>query len=448
MTEIYFCFDTEDFTQPLAWEASKQEAQLLEKHGIKGNFNVVGYLAREWMKNGRYDVPAALLKHNIGFHSLRHSYHPTICEYTDLESYDEARALLLKYENEGLGMVKAATGLDHFDFACPPGSSLSYVAMYEYAEMDMPVYLGSVFTFKDGKSTWMCNAVHTNYDYYLENLFIKGGIFDVTNYETKSFLDHIAGRKRVFLATHPTRAYFDDFWDIVNYNGSNKHEMYQWETPPRNSEADTAKFFAEFEKLILALKADDRFVIRDVKYLADKARKDMTSRVVTFDQLPEIKRQLQENFFFVTLPGVTLSLTDCFAAAAHFTASREPFKPGFVRGFLSSPVGVTAPVSLWADEVKALAASYKPDTFLKPCYAIHGKVVGPADLLFAMLDVAMGAESVTLTPRPQLPELTGDYKPLQKFNLRGKHWIHRPDFEDNYISNRLRLQSWTIRDEI
>ena len=40
MTEIYFCFDTEDFTQPLAWEASKQEAQLLEKHGIKGNFNV------------------------------------------------------------------------------------------------------------------------------------------------------------------------------------------------------------------------------------------------------------------------------------------------------------------------------------------------------------------------------------------------------------------------
>ena len=446
MTEVFFTFDTEDYTSPLAWDASVREANLLKKYGIKGNFNVVGYLAREWMRNKRYDVPETLKEHVISFHSLRHSYHPTICEYTDLENYNEAKQLFYEQEMQGMGMVKAATGVFNFPAACPPGMSLSYVAMYEYAEMGIPLYLGSAFRFEDGQSVWLCNGLHTNYDYYLENLFIEGHIYDVDRYEVKSFLDHIAGKKRVFLATHPTRAAHSDFWDLVNYKRENKHPMYQWDPAPVYEHGEGEVFFEKFEELIKALQADDRFVIRDTEWLAKKVTDQAAARVVTKDQLPEIKRQLNERFWAVRLPSGTFSIADCFAAAAHFCNSDEPFRPGKVRGFLSDPLGVTAPVKLTADEIRTLAAKYVPDVFLPTQYQIHGRAIGPADLLFAMLDTALGAEEVTLTPRAQMPELTGDYEELAKLHLN-RRWVHSLDFEDKYLSHRLRLQTWTLREE-
>ncbi|MBQ9543561.1 MAG: hypothetical protein IJV00_00375 [Clostridia bacterium] len=451
MTEIYFCFDTEDFTSPKAWDACVEEAELLRKYGVRGNFNVVGYLAREWIRNGRMDVPEALKHHDVGFHSLRHSYHPTICEYTDLENYEEAKKLLLEYECEGIGMVKAATGKQSFEFACPPGISTSYVAMYEYARMGIPLYIGSVFEFKDGRSVHFCNALHTNYDFYIENLFYEDRFFkwrgEKIPYDPKTFLDHIASMKRVILATHPTRAYHSTFWDLVNYNGENKHPMYEWEPTPLNPPETTKLFFDEFETLIRALQADGRFEIKHMDQLAAKVRAQNAARVIKKSDLASVRDQLREKFWQVRLESGTYSISDCFAAASHFCLSDEPFYPCPVRGFLETPLGASTPVTLTADEVRRLAAAFRPDAFLPSHYRAGAKGIGPADLLFAMLDVALGADSVSVIPRPQMPSLEGDYAILYRLNMKGKHWVHRPDFADDFITERLRLQSWTLRDE-
>ena len=259
MTEVFFTFDTEDYTSPLAWDASVREANLLKKYGIKGNFNVVGYLAREWMRNKRYDVPETLKEHVISFHSLRHSYHPTICEYTDLENYNEAKQRFYEQEMQGMGMVKAATGVFNFPAACPPGNSLSYVAMYGYAELDIPLYLGSVFRFKDGQSVWFCNGLHTNYDHAMESTFFR------EDYDLNDFLEKLAAKKRAFIYTHPTMSVHSNFWDLVNYKGGNLREMHRWDPAPRRTPEETEHFFAQMEKLIAALKNYPRFVIRDTE---------------------------------------------------------------------------------------------------------------------------------------------------------------------------------------
>ncbi len=451
MTEIYFCFDTEDYTNPKAWDACVEEAELLRKHGVKGNFNVVGYIAREWIRNKRFDVPEALSHHDVGFHSLRHSYHPTICEYTDLESYEEAKKLFLAQECEGMGMVKAATGKQSFEFACPPGISTSYVAMYEYARLGIPLYIGSVFAFRDGSSVHFCNGLHTNYDFYLENLFYEDRFFkwdgEKIPYDTKTFIDRLASMKRVILATHPTRAYHSTFWDLINYRGENKHPMYEWEPAPLNPPETTKLFFDEFEKLIVALKNDPRFTICDMDSLAARVRESNAKRVVTYADLPEIRRQLGERFWAVRLGSGTFSIADCFAAAAHFCSSKEDFRPGFVRGFLEAPLGAEKELVLSAAEVKKLAAAYVPDAFLPSHYRVGTRSFGPADLLFAMIDAALGAEEIKVTPRPQMPVLEGDYADLDRMNMRGRHWVHRPDFADNFITPRLKLQTWTLREE-
>ncbi len=68
-------------------------------------------------------------------------------------------------------------------------------------------------------------------------------------------------------------------------------------------------------------------------------------------------------------------------------------------------------------------------------------------MLFAMLDAATGAPAVVLEPREQMPELSGGYASLRDLHMSGDSWVHSPDFRDAYISDRLRLQSWTIREE-
>ena len=441
MTEVYFSFDTEDFTSNTASDAIRDEANILRAYGVRGNFNVVGYLARELVRNRRTDVLDALKAHTVSFHSLRHSYHPTINEYTDLEDYAAARAELDRQEHEGMGMVKAALGVDSFPAAVPPGDSLSYVAMYAYADWGIPLYLGSLFKTPDGAGVYYCNGLHISYDYGME------WVFRQPDYRLEDLLDRMAERRRAVVFTHPNRALYEVFWDMVNYNGENKHPMYEWEEPPRYPAADSARFYQRMCELLEALKADDRFRICSMEELRDRALADMDGRVVTRAQLPAIRAALARDFRWVTAP-VSLSVADAFFAARHFLLHPEAaeYRTEPVHGFLYEPEGVREPVTLSAAEIRALAQRCEPAAFLPPYFEAAGKRVGPADLLFGMLDAALGAETVTVVPRPQQCAYEAAYPELRDLRLKGS-WIHAPTFEDRYLSDRLRLQAWTIRPE-
>ena len=439
MTDIYFSFDTEDFTSSRSCDAVRDEANLLHEYGVRGNFNVVGYLAREFVRNRRTDVLDALKHHTISFHSLRHTYHPTICEYTDTESYEQARAEFERQEDMGMGMVMAACGVDSFPAAVPPGDSLSYAAMYGYADRNVPLYLGSLFYQEDGTGVYYCNGFHNQYDWALEEL-----LFD-PEFDAAELLDSIAGRRRFVLYHHPNMAVYREFWDKYNYNGENQHPMYEWAEPPRRTDEEVARFFANLRVLLKALRADSRFRICSMDALRDEVVTEMTSRTVDFGMLPEIRAALSESFRWTDAP-VSLSVADCFFAARHFLFSKAPYHPGKVHGFLYEPEGVQAPVVLDADAVRAAAAGISPDEFLPPYFTVSGKRIGPADLLFAMLDAAMGAESVTVQPRRQQCVYEEAYPNLRDIALKGS-WLHADTFEDRYLSDRLRLQAWTLRPE-
>lgn len=440
MTDVYFSFDTEDFTCNYSSDAVRDEANLLHEYGIRANFNVVGYLAREFVRNRRTDVLDALKNHTISFHSLRHTYHPTLCEYTDTESYAEARAELEQREQEGMGMVKAACGVDAFPAACPPGNSFSYVAMYGYTDWDIPLYLGSLFNLPGGEGVYFCSGFHTNYDCALEEILFS------EDFDPKAFLEEMAKRRRYVLYNHPNMVLHYEFWDKYNYNKENQYPMYQWVEPPRRTDEEVARYYANMRRLVEALQADSRFRISSVDALRDEVTAAMADRTVTYEMLPDIRASLEKRFRWTDAP-VPLSVADCFFAAGHFLFSREPYHPGKARGFLYEPEGVKAPVTLTADEVRRAAASVSPEEFLPPYFTVSGKRVGPADLLFAMLDVAMGAEAVTLSPRRQQCDYEETYPSLLYTGFRNT-WLHADTLEDRYLSDRLRLQAWTLRPEV
>ena len=95
------------------------------------------------------------------------------------------------------------------------------------------------------------------------------------------------------------------------------------------------------------------------------------------------------------------------------------------------------------DDIINAANNIDTQKFL-PCEIdVGGKKLGPADFIFAGLEVLLGAQSVTVYPKNQLQSL--DVTPrLRDVNFKGG-WIQSNSFEDKYISKSLRLQSWTMR---
>lgn len=439
MTDLYFSFDTEDFTCNDSSDAVRDQAEILHSYGIRANFSVVGYLAREWVRNRRWDVLDALKNHSISLHSLGHSYHPTINEYTDIEDFKTAYHRVYAEEHEASGMVKAATGIDRFPSAMTPGNNYSYAALYCYADMGIPVFTGSFHDIPGKPGIHFCNAYHL--DYYPTELEI---LFRDPKYSPDALLNELAGMRQVMLCNHPNRVLFKEFWDLYNYNGENLHEWGKWVEPPRYSEEEVRLYYTRLRELIERIKADERFRIGDIDRLAEKLVREESLRVVTKDMLPAIRKNLEKELLWMNDPA-ELSVADCFFAARHFMDSDVPYKPGKVHGFLYEPCGITESVTLNADQVRRMAKDCDPADFLPPSFTADGITVGPADLLFAMLAVAEGEEKVTLMPRAQQCDLSR-LPWVSKVRFENT-WLFSPDFKDRYLSDRLRLQAWTARVE-
>mgnify|MGYP003310993046 CR=1 FL=1 len=439
MTDIYFSFDTEDFTCDRSSDAIRDQANILHKYGIKGNFNLAGFLARELVRNRRFDVLDALKNHVISTHTYRHSYHPTIGEYTDIDDFDAAYRQAERMELEGLGMVKAATGVDRIASACPPGWDYAYVSMYLFSDLGMPIFNGSFHLLPGSPGVYMCNAYQL--DYFTKELEV---LFYSPDYSPEAVLDELATQKQAVLCNHPNMVLHKDFWDAVNYCRSNQYPWGEWKEPECHTEEEVAMYYARLRDLIERLQADERFCIKDFDQLTERLEKAEAARLVTKEMLPQIQKNLEKELLWMHDPA-DLSVADCFFAAKHFMDSDRPYKPGKVHGFLYQPRGITRPVTLTAEQVRRMAADADPAKFLPPVFTTDGVEVGPADLLFAMLAVAQGAEEVTLTPRAQ--QINLDHLPWIRDIFFNGTWMFMPSYEDKYNSDRLRLQAWTARVE-
>jgi peptidoglycan/xylan/chitin deacetylase (PgdA/CDA1 family) len=96
MKRLVLTFDVEDFINPNEITATRSILEILAKHGLKGLFFITGHVAEKLAQFP--DILNMLGDHEIGFHSSGHSVHPTIPEYTDVESYEQAYEISLERE--------------------------------------------------------------------------------------------------------------------------------------------------------------------------------------------------------------------------------------------------------------------------------------------------------------------------------------------------------------
>ena len=444
-TKVVFFFDTEDFIRPQSADAIRDIANLLAAEGVRGQFAMVGYLGKKLVDWRRTDVLDALKGHLVGTQSLYHSLHPNITESTDIEDYAKAREIAFDEECRGIGMLQAATGHEKMWCSVLPGNGNTVVALYLYADLGIPFFGGGCGMYEDVTrcgDIWYCNQRHLTYAYGLRlECFIPSGR-EIKETDVHRELDALARQKVVTLYMHPHMAVCTKHWDWV-FKGGNNYAYGHWPEAPARDAADTAVFYGRLRDFIRKLKADSRFEITDCERLfaAQKPR-----RAIVRADVPALRAALAQRLGPVRAPG-EWCVADVFRAAVAFLGGQDRFEPGKAYGFLYEPRGVATRVKVRAADLRRTAAALDVSGFLPPSLDAGGVRIGPADFLFAALEVLeTGAGEVVLEPRDQLGDVAHYLPKMASVNFKGT-WIYTPQYKDAWTSNRLRWQFWTFRYE-
>ena len=438
MTNVIFSFDTEDIINERGADGILRCARILREEGVRGCFNIIGLLPNALKKWGRDDIIRELEWHEIDFHSHAHSIHPTINEYTDKADYHEALNEFLRDESAGIEKVKAAFGREYLPAACIPGNSTSYVAHYGYEMLGFKFFSGDdIYDKVSYRPIYNCNTVSLHYARSLD-----GVLFKLSDGEIADYVNETARHKHTMIYYHhPQRAYCKSFWDADNFKCKNTPESEWIKSEIHNSE-DTERFYENFRSLVRFLRDDGDFEILTYSDLATKLKEN--ERIIGLKDLPKIRNQLDEYFFPITTPN-SYCITDIFQACCEFLLGKDEHICKRAYGFLYEPYVATQEVTITRSDAIKIVSKIKFDDFLPSTFYANGKAIGPRELLDALFAFILdGAESYTTTPNKQWQIDLDQFPTLRDLNYKGS-WIHAETLNDDYLSDRLRYQAWTIR---
>lgn len=440
-TKVLFFFDTEDFTCDESSDAIRDIANILHEEGVRGQFAMVGQLGPFLAENRRQDVFDALKHHLIGSQTLYHSKHPNIVEYGDIEDYAAAYRRTWEEENLGFELLAKATGQRSTWCSVFPGNANSFVGLYVHSKLGSPFFGGGNMSFTPGERdvAWFVNQFHLPYH---KRLHLESFIPPLPMVDLAAHLEEMSMREVVTLYMHPHMALSKRHWDSPNFNPRDPVEWGKWRPTPKRDKTDVAIYYDRLRTLVRTLVKDPRFEVTDCERLYSSFVKRVP---ITHKEIPEIRQSLAARLGPI---ATKWCVADAFQAVVKLLRGEKSHTPGYVYGFLYPPNGVKGAVTVKASDLRTAATKIDLGTFIPPELDVAGAKIGPADFLYAALEVLdAGSESVRMTPRDQLGPIHQLMPTLATYSMKGGWPLYEDSFEDKYLTPRLRLQLWTLRYE-
>src|SRR5262245_44431678 len=340
---VILWFDTEDYILPASDDAALGVADFLTRQGIRGTFKVVGHKARTLEKRKRFDVVAALKKHEIGYHSNWHSTQPTPAMYASNLSWDEGVAEFDRREGPGKDDVKRIFGVMPSCYG-QPGSSWcpqSYGALRKWGMLYLDA--GSHVDL-DGKPCWYGGVFNLyKLDHTIRADLNKPELLDKATQRfaqaRKSLLAEGGGV--VSIVYHPCEWGRKQFWDGVNFSRVAKPPLSQWKLPPQKTAEETKLSYRIFADYIAFLKRfpDVKFITASeaAKLYADQAHGKTFSR----SELKAIAKGVSEDVTFQKHAGYTLAASEVFFLLSEVLAGEASGKPVKEVKLTDTPLGPT-----------------------------------------------------------------------------------------------------------
>jgi peptidoglycan/xylan/chitin deacetylase (PgdA/CDA1 family) len=247
MHRLILTFDVEDFINPDAIGALHTVLKMLNRYKLKAIFFITGHMA-EKLSNSP-EILDLLKNHEIGFHSSSHSVHPTIPEYTDVESYRRAYLISMEREtahiNPLTGRVEAEGGVYFLQDLFSSKKIEAYRApgmSWTPPHLEALVDLGIKYDFSSNITTSepVNYRTITFYPYTLTQQW-TGSLSD---YEVLSYA--ILRRRVAIFDLHPALYVNQGVWDSIYFKGNPQTLL---RTPNRLPDEVTS-LFSRFELLL------------------------------------------------------------------------------------------------------------------------------------------------------------------------------------------------------
>jgi peptidoglycan/xylan/chitin deacetylase (PgdA/CDA1 family) len=250
-------FDTEDFISENSVAGLHSILELLKKYELPSLFFITGNMAE---KLSNFPATVDLLsEHQIGYHSSSHSVHPTIFEFTDVESYEEAFQTSLIREtahiNPLTGAMEGPGGIHALKALFPKKQIVAFRApgyCWTPPHLEALKTLGMTCDFSTNISIEpMGYHGITFYPFTILLANWRGGI------RQHSYLQRLTlMRETSVLTIHPGTMVNRLDWDLIYYSKFNNFNLNPTNLaePPARSPAEVASIFHKFDLLLRHLR--------------------------------------------------------------------------------------------------------------------------------------------------------------------------------------------------
>ncbi|HJT31033.1 MAG TPA: hypothetical protein VJ783_03125 [Pirellulales bacterium] len=353
---VVLWFDTEDYLLPASDDAALRLAEFLSREGIRATFKVVGEKARTLVARERFDVIAALKKHEIGYHSNFHSVQPSPAMYLSTLGWDDGVDEFDRREGAGRDDVEHIFGQAPSCYG-QPGSSWGPQTFGGMRRWKMPVYLdaGSHVAL-DGKPHYYCGLLtlykltHTIRTELTGESALRAAE-DRFQGGRQALLDEGGGV--VSILYHPCEFVHKKFWDGVNFSGGANPPREKWQKPPQKTPQESAVAYQTFESYIRFIRGFDDVRFITAREAAELYRDRARGRRFTADELKQIAAGVGDDVTFQRRGDYCLSAAEVLWLLNQFVAGQSDKTAAAPVVLEQAPLGpVEAAVAL-EDEVTA-----------------------------------------------------------------------------------------------
>jgi hypothetical protein len=260
-------------------------------------------------------VITALAQHDIGYHSNKHSQHPTVAEFESNLAWEAGVEEFNRRERPGFDDVARIFRKAPVAYG-QPGSSWAPQVFPALQKWGVRVYLD------EGKQVGLRGRP-----------FWYGGLLNIFNTrdgeqlrpdETWSNLDsakihfqdtYVAMTSRksgglISMMFHPCEFVHKQFWDAANFSDGANPPPDQWKLPPVKTPEETEKAFDYFENLIRFLKSFPRVQFLTASAAAERFRDPAHTHVFSPQEIGVIAGQVDPEVTFQTGDSFNLSASE------------------------------------------------------------------------------------------------------------------------------------------
>ncbi len=299
MHSFFLTFDTEDFISENSVSGLNSILDLLKKHELTGLFFITGSMAE---KLSNFPLTVDMLSpHQIGYHTSGHSIHPTLFEFTDVESYEDAyRASLIRetaHINPLTGAIEGSGGIHALRALFPQKKIISFRA---------PGYCWTPPHLEAMKTLGITHDFSTNIS--IDPISFRGITFYpftilVTNWQG-GIREHSLIQRRALerefsvLTIHPSTFVNQLDWDLLYYPKYNnfKPNPENLVQPPARSSVDTISKYHRFDLLLRHLSTLQKFHFLKVTPELKKTNKTLNPTSIDVEKYYKFSIKWAEGF--------------------------------------------------------------------------------------------------------------------------------------------------------